>query len=270
MPLTEPIVQLRLSEGRVIQTFVSVLQHDPESLFAELLSDESVQNKQLVRIECMTRDRKLLSFIVDCLRKSFILISSIHRVSGRMRQQSDNKAFEFIAPEDFGPDEWRALIAESHYWRLSELEELFRRTADNFTNTITISYHGALSSGKLSGANLDVNFRRIHRIIVHGQAWVCREVFGHQLNETRDGNIDSTRYTSRFYLSHNFLEQAFDTLSMHRFKLISSTSHTPMAPQAALMPNRSTSSKGRAPAATQTAHERQFLHYSQFVFCRSN
>lgn len=69
MSIPETIVQLRLSEGRMIQTFASVLQHDPESLFAELLSDESIRDKQLVRLECSHRDKRMLNYIVDCLRK---------------------------------------------------------------------------------------------------------------------------------------------------------------------------------------------------------
>lgn len=190
-----------------------------------------------------------------------------------MKQQQDHTAFEFRAPEGFTSEEWKALIAESRYWKLADLEERFRRAANDFTNTITIAYHGALSAGKPGGANSDVNFRRIHRIVVNGQACVCREVFGHQLNETRDGNVDALRYTSRFYLTHTFLEQAFDTLSQHRFRLVSSTSHTPMSAQTApVSSSRSISlQKGKAPASSQVAtHERQFLHYSQFTFVRTS
>jgi hypothetical protein len=69
MPLSEPIVQLRLAEGRIIQTFAGVLQYDPESLFSELLNEECVRNKQLIRLECSHRDNRMLRFIVDCLRK---------------------------------------------------------------------------------------------------------------------------------------------------------------------------------------------------------
>jgi hypothetical protein len=50
MPIPETIVQLRLSGGRMIQTFASVLKY-PESLFAELLDEENIGNKQLVRLE---------------------------------------------------------------------------------------------------------------------------------------------------------------------------------------------------------------------------
>jgi hypothetical protein len=137
----------------------------------------------------------MLNFIVDCLRKSetIIKLEPIQEILGKMRQQTDDSGFEFAAPEDFTSDEWRALIAETRYWRLSQLETQFRRAANDYTNTITIAYHGALSSGKPGGANSDVNFRRINRIVVHGQACVCRQVFGHQLNETRDGNVDASR-----------------------------------------------------------------------------
>jgi hypothetical protein len=67
--IPETIVQLRLSEGRMIQTFASVLQYDQDSLFAELLNEENIRNKQLVRLECSHRDKNMLAFIVDCLRK---------------------------------------------------------------------------------------------------------------------------------------------------------------------------------------------------------
>jgi hypothetical protein len=53
-----------------------------------------------------------------------------------MRQQSDA---ELLVPEDFNSDEWRALIAETQYWRLSLLESRFRQAANEITNTITIA-----------------------------------------------------------------------------------------------------------------------------------
>lgn len=43
---------------------------------------------------------------------------------------------------------------------------------------------------------------------------LCREVFGDTLNESRDPDRGGTmdRYTSRFFLKHTSLEQAFDAL----------------------------------------------------------
>ena len=46
------------------------------------------------------------------------------------------------------------------------------------------------------------------------QVMLCREVFGDTLNESRDPDRGGTmdRYTSRFFLKHTSLEQAFDAL----------------------------------------------------------
>lgn len=148
---------------------------------------------------------------------------------------------------------------------------LSRKTLPDHLNSTFLSYHGALTSGKTGGANLDVNFRRINRIVVHGKAYVCREVFGSQLNEARDSNVDASRYTSRFYLTHNFLEQAFDTLAAHRFRLISSTSHTPMSPSQAIATRSTSTQKSKNTVnQAQATNENKFLHYSQFVFSRNS
>ena len=55
------------------------------------------------------------------------------------------------------------------------------------------------------------------------QVNLCREVFGDTLNESRDpdrGGLD--RYTSRFFLKHTSLEQAFDSLLDQGFVMASS------------------------------------------------
>ena len=67
----------------------------------------------------------------------------------------------------------------------------------------------------------DVKFRKISRILVCGRARLCREVFGETLNESRDPDHGQTdRYTSRFFLKHTFLEQAFDMLSEASFLMV--------------------------------------------------
>ena len=68
----------------------------------------------------------------------------------------------------------------------------------------------------------DVKFRKISRILVCGRVHLCREVFGETLNESRDPDHGQTdRYTSRFFLKHTFLEQAFDMLSEASFFMVS-------------------------------------------------
>lgn len=67
----------------------------------------------------------------------------------------------------------------------------------------------------------DVKFRKISRILVCGRVHLCREVFGESLNESRDPDHGQTdRYTSRFFLKHTFLEQAFDMLSEASFFMV--------------------------------------------------
>ncbi len=67
----------------------------------------------------------------------------------------------------------------------------------------------------------DVKFRKISRILICGRVHLCREVFGETLNESRDPDHGQTdRYTSRFFLKHTFLEQAFDMLTEASFIMV--------------------------------------------------
>lgn len=234
----QKIVKLRISGGRIIETFAHVLCKEQESLFAELAKNQSF-------IDCAHRDGRLIRLIVDMLRK--------------YQNENCNPETLFLAPEDF--DEWRPLIAEAKYWRLRELEEIIKN-ASTVANTITIAYHGTLSVGKQGHTAADVNFRRIHRILVSGRVWACREVFGRSLNETRDGNTDSDRYTSRFYLTHTFLEQAFDALALNRYKLVTSSSSNPNMSNGTNLKNRNTHQL--------SDNEKRFLHYYQFVFFKNS
>lgn len=59
------------------------------------------------------------------------------------------------------------------------------------------------------------------------------------------------RYTSRLFLKHTSLEQAFDTLAVHGFRLICASAHAPSTFRDA----------GRV-------GEEFFKHYTQFVFER--
>lgn len=83
-----------------------------------------------------------------------------------------------------------------------------------------IGYRGSFQFGKDGLA--DVKFRKLSRILVCGRVSLCRDVFGETLNESRDPDHgQAERYTSRFFLKHSFLEQAFDMLVEQGFKLVS-------------------------------------------------
>ncbi|ODN01363.1 BTB/POZ domain-containing protein KCTD12 [Orchesella cincta] len=119
---------------------------------------------------------------------------------------------------------------------------------------ITVGYRGTFAFGR-DGMS-DVKFRKLARIIVCGRVALCREVFGENLNESRDpdrGPMD--RYTGRFFLKHLFLEQAFDNLQEAGFKCVASCGSGTSGGSAELKP-------GMDP------EESRWNHYNEFVFVR--
>lgn len=229
--LVQKIIRIKISGGKIIETFAHVLAAEPDSTFAKLAEQQNF-------IDCKQRDGRLIRILINSLRKFSI-------------EKDENK--KFITPEDF--DDWYRLIAEAQYWQLYRLEKIIKN-ASTKASTITLAYHGSLGVGK-QGYAIDVNFRRIYRILVCGQVWSCRQVFGNNLNETRDGNMDNMRYTNRFYLTHTFLEQAFDALAANGYKLIANTTTKP-----GVITNV---------VKTQISdEENRFLHYSQYVFIKYN
>lgn len=90
---------------------------------------------------------------------------------------------------------------------------------NNQRGYITVGYRGSFAFG--SAGLADVKFRKLSRILVHGRVILCRDVFGESLNESRDPDHgESDRYTSRFFLKHSSLEQAFDCLQEAGFKWV--------------------------------------------------
>ncbi|XP_014673371.1 PREDICTED: BTB/POZ domain-containing protein KCTD12-like [Priapulus caudatus] len=126
---------------------------------------------------------------------------------------------------------------------------------------ITVGYRGTFAFGRDGMA--DVKFRKLSRILVCGRVRPCKDVFGDTLNENRDpdrGPGHTDRYTSRFFLKHNFLEQAFDMLSDSGFTCVGSCAsgatgfHGP--------------ADGMNKASGQDTEESKWNHYNEFVFCR--
>ncbi|KAL7303948.1 hypothetical protein TKK_0003606 [Trichogramma kaykai] len=120
---------------------------------------------------------------------------------------------------------------------------------------ITIGYRGSFAFGREGLA--DVKFRKLSRILVCGRVMLCRDVFGETLNESRDPDHgQSDRYTSRFFLKHSSIEQAFDMLQEQGFKLVASCgSGTAGGNVAELKPG-------------VDLEENRWNHYNEFVFVR--
>lgn len=178
-----------------------------------------------------------------------------------------------MLPDKF--NERRRLLNEAQFYKLDRLVECINRpTAGTVTplvgtagstlqrtdstlrgGYITVGYQGSFVFGP-QGLASDVNFRKIMRILVCGRVSLCREVFGDTLNEGRDPDRghSNDRYTARYYLKHNVLEQAFDALGDAGFKLISSCASGTSGPV--------DTKKG------SNAEEDRWARYSEFVFYR--
>lgn len=229
----ERIIRLQLGSNRSLDVFHHVLKKEPHSLLAELGSKSNI-------IDCRHRDASMIRILVNSLRCSTF---------------EDDEKCVITLPENF--HDWRSLIAEACYWKMQRIERSIREaskvTVEKISSTITVAYHGSLTVGRGSPAT-EVNFRRVQRIIISGKVGECRRIFGSTLNETRESNSEISKYTSRLYLTHTFLEQAFDALSAQGYKLVSSASSTP--------------NLSGGITKNQAYTQKIFLHYSQFVFAK--
>ena len=114
---------------------------------------------------------------------------------------------------------------------------------------ITIGYRGSYTIGR--DAQADAKFRRVARITVCGKTSLAKEVFGDTLNESRDPDRPPERYTSRYYLKFNFLEQAFDKLSESGFHMVACSSTGTCAF-----------------ASADQSEDKIWTSYTEYVFCR--
>lgn len=182
---------------------------------------------------------------------------------GRIFLDRDGVLFRYILDylRDDGiqlPDGFREkdrLLKEAEYFTLHGLKKCLQALNDaNEKGCITVGYRGSFQFGKDGLA--DVKFRKLSRILVCGRVALCRDVFGDTLNESRDpdhGGPD--RYTSRFFLKHCFIEQAFDMLGEQGFRLAGSC-------------GSGTAGALGDPKPGVDAEETRWNHYNEFVFIR--
>nr|CAB3258231.1 BTB/POZ domain-containing protein KCTD8-like [Phallusia mammillata] len=115
---------------------------------------------------------------------------------------------------------------------------------------ITIGYRSSYSATRDS-TSLE-KFRRITRITVSGRSDIAKEVFRDDLNDSRDPDrYPSDGYTSRYYLKHNYLEHAFETLASRGFILSTSCS------------------SGSKTLPAQAKEYKQWTTYVEYVFYRA-
>lgn len=122
---------------------------------------------------------------------------------------------------------------------------------------ISVGYRGTFASGR--DALADVKFRKVNRILVCGRVTLCREVFGDTLNDSRDPDrgSDDDRYSARFYLKHNYLEQAFDNLQEAGFRCCTAAGS-----------GTSCGGSGEPLKPGMDSEENRWNHYNEFIFSR--
>lgn len=201
----------------------------------------------------------------DASNSSSSLSSLVKDVKGRYFLDRDGVLFRFVLdylrdnaihlPDGFR--EKQRLLKEAEYLKLHGLMKCIQGLNDNHSTVggcITVGYRGSFQFGKDGLA--DVKFRKLSRILVCGRVALCREVFSDTLNESRDpdhGGPD--RYSSRLFLKHSFLEQAFDMLSEKGFRLAGSCGSGTAGSASELKPG-------------VDVEENRWNHYNEFVFIR--
>lgn len=173
------------------------------------------------------------------------------------------RSHKLLLPEEFR--ELQRLKAEAVYYQIPELVACLSPNDPQSTalvpcpgqpGYVTVGYRGTFAFGRDGLA--DVKFRKLTRILVSGKVTICREVFGETLNESRDPDRgQDDRYTSRFFLKHNSLEQAFDSLQDSRFRCV-----------CACGSGTSCGGGGEPLKPGMDSEENRWNHYNEFVFVR--
>lgn len=223
------IIELNVG-GVHYSSTLATLTNEKSSLLCEMFSNPDSLTKDSKGRVFLDRDGVLFRYILDYLRDKELNLPEGFREKIRLRK-------------------------EAEHYKLNGLLECMKSELDlKPSGSITIGYRGSFQFGKDGLA--DVKFRKLSRILVCGRVAQCRDVFGDTLNESRDpdhGGPD--RYTSRFFLKHCFIEQAFDMLHEQGFRLAGSC-------------GSGTAGSIAEPKPGVDAEENRWNHYNEFVFVR--
>ncbi|XP_011505587.1 PREDICTED: BTB/POZ domain-containing protein KCTD12 [Ceratosolen solmsi marchali] len=235
---TPNVIELNVG-GVFYTTNLSTLTREADSNLANIFKEKSCLERDAKGKYFLDRDGVLFRYVLDFLRNQALVLPEGFRERERLR-------------------------LEANFYGLSNLERAILEQKDTLGAQITMSqrrgyitvgYRGSFAFGREGLA--DVKFRKLSRILVCGRVALCRDVFGETLNESRDPDHGmSDRYTSRFFLKHSFIEQAFDMLQEQGFKLLAGCgSGTAGGSNAELKPG-------------VDFEENRWNHYNEFIFAR--
>jgi BTB/POZ domain-containing protein KCTD8/12/16 len=243
------VIELNVG-GSCYATSLKTLISEEKSYFHELFTDNGqISLKDSNNRIFIDRDGQLFRYILDYLRTKSLNLPENFNEKQRLKVEAEFYRLPSI------------ITHLDSYYELKNVNQLIpinERTLSpsmlparkSQSGYIVIGYRGTFAFGR-EGIS-DIKFRKISRILVCGRIQLCKDVFGDTLNESRDpdhGNTD--RYTSRFYLKHTSLEQAFDSLNENGFFLVG------------------TAATGTNSSGSVDNEETRWLHYNEFVFLRS-
>lgn len=268
------IIELNVG-GQVYVTRHTTLISVPDSLLWSMFSKKTP--KELARDSkgryFLDRDGFLFRYILDYLRDLNLVLPDYFPEKSRLHREAeffqlrdlskllspkmskDNSITDEICQSDsdepsaqsasaiplVGPESSRALSVVN--------TALSPSLESKKSGYITVGYRGSYTIGR--DVQTDAKFRRVARITVCGKTSLAKEVFGDTLNESRDPDRPLERYTSRYYLKYNFLEQAFDKLSEFGFHMVAC------------------SSTGTCAYSSNDPNEDKiWTSYTEYVFCR--
>lgn len=251
------VIELNVG-GVFYSTSLETLTKDPNSLLGQIFGSKEGR-ANIIRDSkgkyFIDRDGVLFRYILDYLRNLKVVLPENFHERERLKAEA----------EYFNLPDMVASISNitPAYLTRYPLSQQFTNLAITPTSPgnynagyITVGYRGTFAFGRDGLA--DVKFRKLTRILVSGKVTICREVFGDTLNESRDPDrCNDDRYTARFFLKHNFLEQAFDNLQEAGFRCMAAC-------------GSGTSGNGNEPLKPgMDSEENRWNHYNEFVFVRS-
>ncbi|XP_038557504.1 BTB/POZ domain-containing protein KCTD12-like [Micropterus salmoides] len=177
------------------------------------------------------RDGFLFRYILDYLRDSELFLPEFFKERRRLQKEADffqlpelsrRLAAASSCAEDSGDPEEAELTSPVTTTSSSSSSDRTLRSPGTDSGYITIGYRGSYTIGR--DIQADAKFRRVARITVCSKISLAKEVFGDTLNESRDPDRPPDKYTARYYLKYNFLEQAFDRLAEAGFHMVACNS----------------------------------------------
>ncbi|KFM63023.1 BTB/POZ domain-containing protein KCTD12, partial [Stegodyphus mimosarum] len=250
-----PVIELNVG-GVFYTTSLATLTRESNSLLAQIFGGtiSSGPYRDSKGKFFVDRDGVLFRYILDYLRDQKIVLPENFHERRRLRHEAEYFNLPgLIAKLDAIPAVNSPLI--SNAVPLSPTPAL-SGVPTGPAGYIIIGYRGTFAFGRDGLA--DVKFRKLTRILVSGRVNLCREVFGETLNESRDPDRGSDcRYSARFFLKHNFLEQAFDMLQEAGFRCV-----------AAAGSGTSCGGVGEPMKPGMDSEENRWNHYNEFIFTR--